>query len=73
MKLRFLASHSTLSSPLLRFGLVRKDAMNVNYEYTEIAFASGINRRARHAEMGVACSDRGTLEELLVQLYALLH
>jgi hypothetical protein len=25
MKSRFLASHSTLSSPLLRFGLVRKD------------------------------------------------
>ena len=27
MKLRFLASHSTLSSPLLRFGLVRKDVV----------------------------------------------
>eukprot|EP01046_Picozoa_sp_COSAG06_P072602 COSAG06_NODE_21314_length_761_cov_1.116314_1_plen_71_part_10 len=27
MKSRFLASHSTLSSPLLRFGLVRKDVV----------------------------------------------
>ena len=35
MKSRFLASHSTLSSPLLRFGLVRKDVTTIYSRYIQ--------------------------------------
>ncbi len=61
MQLRFLASHSTLSSPLLRFGLVRKDDVGMHCRAAARAWVVGGCRacgwsgpRARAGDMHIS-------------------